>query len=132
MNSPAQDVSTLLVAASLSLTLGTNLFCFEEPDSPDACVTIYDTGGAEPHPTYVYLKPTIQVRVRGAQMGSKWTAAYTLAEGIRDALHGVNNQTVGGTKYIQIFAQGDMFSLGADDNNRPVLTINFEIHRGVV
>ena len=132
MNSPAQDVSTLLVAASLSLTLGTNLFCFEEPDSPDAVVTCYDTGGLDPEPGYVYLKPTVQVRIRGSKKTTKWATAYTLTEGIRNALHGVQNQTVGGTKYIQILAQGDILSLGVDDNNRPLYTINFAIHRGDV
>ncbi len=131
MNSPAQDISTLLDASSaaLGLDLSTNLFCFEEPDNPDAVVTCYDTGGADPEPNYVYLRPTVQVRIRGDKSTTKWTDAYTLAEGIRDALHGVHNQTVGGARYVQIFAQGDIFSLGLDENNRPVLTINFTIHR---
>lgn len=129
MNSPAQDISTLLVAASLGLVLGTNLFVFEEPDTPDVVVTCYDTGGQDPEPNYVYLKPTVQVRVRGSKKTTKWPDAYTKIEGVRDALHAVNNQTVGGTRYVQIFAQGDVLSLGLDENSRPVLTQNFSIHR---
>ncbi len=130
MNSPARHIATLLEASSvgLGLALGTDLFIAEELDSPDSIVTVYNTGGFAPQSNYEYLKPTVQVRVRGAKNTSSETS-YTTAENIIDALHGVYEQTVSGTRYVQILALGDIFSLGKDENNRFIYTVNFEIHR---
>jgi hypothetical protein len=129
MNSPAKDIATILESSSsaLGLVLGTDLFVFEEPSSPDEVVTIYDTGGIAPHPNYEYLSPSVQIRVRGKKFDTQ--GAYTICEGIRNVLHGLINQIIGGARYVQILAMGDIISLGFDENNRPVYTVNFEINR---
>jgi hypothetical protein len=130
MNSSAEDMSAVLVLSSSALSLieGTDLFISREPDSPDAVVTIFDTGGGEPSSgTEKNEFPTIQVRVRGAVMD--YETAYDLISSIKDVLHNLASQTVSGTKYIGVWASSDIIPLGYDASDRPILTINFRIHR---
>ena len=129
MKSPAVDISAILVLSSsaLSLVEGTDLFISREPTSPNAVVTIFDTGGLEPaSSTEKNEFPTIQVRVRGA---SDYETAYSLMDDIKNVLHKFANQTVNSTLYQGIWASSDIIPLGYDENDRPTLTLNFRIHR---
>jgi hypothetical protein len=130
MNGSAEDMSSVLVLSSSALNLieGTDLFISREPDSPNAVVTIYDTGGGEPSSgTENNEFPTIQVRVRGAVMD--YEGAYDLIASIKDIIHNLASQTINNTKYIGVWASSDIIPLGYDTNDRPILTINFRIHR---
>lgn len=131
MNSPADDIRKILENSpsdsGFSLTFRTNLFVSQMPESPNRCVAIYDSGGYHPTPNYVYDYPTIQIMVRGNKFG--YVDAYNLSESIKRYLHGKQNVIIDLTRYILILAQGDIISLGQDDNNRPILSCNFLIHR---
>lgn len=128
MNSPSEDIKDILDGqSSLALAFRTNLFVSEMPPKPDECVAVYDTGGENPQPNYTYERPTVQVRVRGAK--GDYEDAYALAEAIRNILNGMHDEEVGGTRYIGIWAMGDILFVGYDDNHRPLLTINFRLHR---
>lgn len=128
MNPPSEDIKDILAAASaLALTFATDLFVSEMPATPDLCVTIYDTGGFDPDVNFVYDRPTVQIRVRGDR--GEYLVAHGLAQTIRDLLSGEHNYTINGARYIAIWAQGDIISVGYDDNHRPILTINFRLHR---
>lgn len=53
-------------------TLGTDLFLSHMPESPDACVAIYEYGGSVPEMTmgaglYAINRPRVQVKVRTAR-----------------------------------------------------------------
>ena len=131
MNPTSQDVKDMLAAQpALSLTFATDLFVSEMPDDPvvpDRCVAVHDTGGFAPEANYNYEKPTVQVQVRGARGG--YRAAHQLMQAIRDEIHGDANVTWNGTRYIGIWAQGDILSLGYDEKQRPLLTLNYLLHR---
>jgi hypothetical protein len=130
MNAPSVDMVTLLGASSTGLTAGTDLFYSLEPDGAsvlDKVVTVFDTGGLEPATYATLLSPNIQVRIRGD--AGEFTESFTLAETVRNTLHGVKNTTVGGTRYISIIASTEINFLGYDDNNRPLWSINFRIMR---
>lgn len=128
MNSPAVDIKSILAAtSSLALTFGTDLFVSEMPDTPDECVCVYDTGGYPPEANFNYERPTVQVRVRGSK--GAYVAAHSLTQDVRDTLHALTNQTVNGARYIGIWCESDVLSLGYDNNHRPMLSVNFRIHR---
>lgn len=128
MNPPSEDIKDIFEATSaLALTFRTDLFISEMPISPDDCVCIYDTGGDPPKTDYTYEKPTIQVRIRGAR--GSYRDAHNLAQSIRDTLNGEHNYTINETRYLAIWAIGDILFVGYDDNHRPLLTINFRLHR---
>lgn len=131
MQPPSEDVKDILEGiSSLALTFATDLFISEMPTEPNNCVCIFDTGGYDPEENYVYQRPTIQVRVRGA--GGGYLAAHEQAQAIRDELHGLHNETINGARYVGIWQEGDIISVGQDDNNRPNVTVNFRIHRTTV
>jgi hypothetical protein len=128
MNPPSEDMKDVLEAeTALALTFGDDLHIGQMPESPDACVCIYDTGGYPAELDYMYERPTFQVRVRGAKGG--YRAAQVLAQAIRDTLHGVHNLTLNAARYILIAIESDVGSIGADELHRPNFTVNFRIHR---
>jgi hypothetical protein len=124
MKAPSQDIAQIIQDASLH-TFGTDLFSNAQPSKPNECVSIYDTGGDSPEARYVYDRPTVQIRVRN----NGYAEAYATIAAIRAAVHGKNNLTVNGTRYIQILQQGDIIYVGTDDQERSELTLNFLIHR---
>jgi hypothetical protein len=126
MNAPSVDIKDFLVNAGIG-TFGTDLFVSKEPESPNACVTVYDTGGFDAEAAYTYDRPTVQVRVRGDKQD--YSDAFTKAQSVRDELHGKYNETINGTRYVGIWIQGDIFTLGYDANDRPILAVNFRMHR---
>ena len=128
MNPPSQDIKDILAASSsLALTFATDLFVSEIPDTPDECVCVIDTGGFEPEANFNYERPTVQVRVRGAK--GDYVNAHNLAQSVRDELHGLANHTINAARYIGIWCESDIMSLGYDKNHRPMLSVNFRIHR---
>jgi hypothetical protein len=128
MNAPSEDVKDMLEAeSSLGLTFATDLFVSDTPDSPDECVVVFDTGGEDPAAQHTYEKPTVQIRVRGRK--GDYLNAYALAGDVKNVLHGLTDEVLNGARYIGIWAVGDVLFLGQDDNKRPLLTINFRLHR---
>lgn len=129
MNPPSEDIKDKLVSsqAGLGLVFGTNLFISKMPESPNTCYCIYDTGGGEPEANYEYDTPTMQILARGNKGG--YRSAWSALKDIRDELHGSYGETWNGTRYIGIWCQSDILFAGYDDNNRPLLTVNFRIHR---
>jgi len=128
MNPPSEDIKDILEGTSaLALTFKTDLFISEMPTSPDDCVCIYDTGGDPPEADYTYERPTIQVRIRGAR--GRYRDAHNFAQAIRDTLNGEHNYMINQTRYLAIWTVGDVLFVGYDDNHRPLLTINFRLHR---
>ena len=130
MNSPAEDVSAILALSSSATGLaeGTDLFISREPTTPDAVVTVFDTGGFAPASSTERNEfPTVQVRVRGRRMG--YDIAYSTMNTIKGVLHKFKNTTINSTVYQGIWASSDIISLGYDDSDRPILTLNFRIHR---
>lgn len=129
MRPPSTDIAEYLESlSSPALVFGTDLFTTREPESPNQVVTIYDTPGEDPQAGFRYDKPNIQIRIRSDREDSQ--GAYAIAEQIKLALHGIGNLVIDVTRYVGIWAMGDIQSLGYDNSgNRIVYTINFRIHR---
>jgi len=130
MNSPSEDIKDILEdEASLSLTFGTNLFVSREPAEPDAVVTIFDTPGFSPDLTMNknerYDRPSIQIRIRN----NDFTDGYSLADSIKEILHGKAHEIRNSTSYESIKAASDISLLDYDESNRVRLVITFDIQR---
>ena len=129
MNAPSVDIADILAAAGLGLTFATNLFVGEEPDSPNSCVTIFDTPGSPAQLTMTqgedYYYPVVQVRVRGAT----FQTGYALMDGVRAALHGLNHKAWNGTNYQMIKCIQEPSLLDYDERQRPRWVATFEIQR---
>lgn len=130
MNPASKDICDILAAASLGLTFAINLFVGLEPDSPDTCVTVFDTPGFPPELTLNpddgnLYRPSVQIRIRAAS----YTVAYELAKDIMIELHGVNHEEWGSMTYELIKCTQEPFMLDYDKRNRPRFVANFDIWR---
>lgn len=121
MNYPALDIANRIESLSIELLCYTN----EEPASPNNCVTIYDTGGSDPALPGELFLPTIQVRVRDLI----YSDAYAKQEQIMLALCVPTEFEINGARYVGVWQQGDITSIGRDENNRYILTANYRIER---
>lgn len=130
MKSPSDDIKDILeTESSLGLTFAQNLFVGFEPDSPDTCVTIFDTPGMPPDLNYdkgeIYDRPSVQVRVRS----KSYITAWNLISNIKRILHGKAHETWNGTYYSLIRCSIEPAILDWDNNGRVRLVTTFDIQR---
>lgn len=128
MNPSSADIAAYLAGQGLGTSGGTSgwsIRAAKEPASPDNCITVYDTSGFAPDPDNGVYEPSVQVRVRG----NSYPIVYAKTEAVRDELITPKGFTQGGTRYVGVWQQGSIESLGHDDNDRAVLVMNFNILR---
>ena len=128
MSTILESVGDLLVARSQG-TLGTNLFLAVMPETPDVCTAVYENSGNRPSFTmgadpWAIDRPLIQVICRAAR--GDYPAARDKADGIREILGAVVDQTLSGIHVMRIEPQGSLNPLGEDENQRPMISVNFE------
>lgn len=133
MNSVSLDIKGELVDAGVAAFAGTDpdawaLYLYEEPPSPDRCVTLYDLPG--PMPGYTLdLKPELryssfQVRIRSMTYGegvAKHEEIDTVLKQLRFS--------VGDVRYHTVTLSGELAPLGTDDNRRFIFTANYRALR---
>lgn len=128
MTSPAEDAKDLLVAGGVGIfnaTTGWSIRINKEEPSPDTHITIYDSGGLTPNPRWLLDYPSLQVRVRGN--ASDPQGARNKAKEIKDALLGLESQTVNGNRWVSVLGIGDIQHLGFDEKGRILYTVNFSL-----
>ena len=130
MNPSSQDIASMLVAeASLGLAFATNLFIGKEPESPDNCVTIFDTPGYPPDRYFDqsshYYRPSVQIRVRN----NSYLTGWNLIHSIKELLHCTEQSIWGGTIYSAIFCSQEPALLDWDSNDRARFVTTFDIQR---
>jgi len=117
------------LAAQGEGTLGTNLFLAVMPETPDVCVAVYENAGNSPSFTmgsapFAIDRPTIQVICRAAR--GDYPTARNKAVSIRNLLGAVTDQTLSGINVMRIEVQGSVIPMGEDENQRPMVSINFD------
>ena len=133
MNPPSEDIKDILESSSINVgtfnaSSGWSICISEMPNNPNTCILIKDTGGSgDSNPNYSYEYPTIQVLIRGNKNG--YLATYSKAEEVKLALNGLTNETLNSARYIQILCRGDIIPIGKDESERPLFSVNFDIHR---
>lgn len=102
-------------------TVGTDIFYSFQPDTPDACITVLDTGGLAPDRYIPHAEPTFQVLVRS----TTYDLAEAKAEAIVTELHDSVHKTIGGDYHYYIFLLTEPAAIGRDENGRDEISINF-------
>ncbi len=95
------------------------------PPKPDKVIMLTDTVGIEPNPRYLLDFPTAQIMVRG-KVG-EYRETYDEGKAIKDLLLGLDSQDIGGDRMVSITQNGDLGSIGRDENDRPLFVINFAL-----
>jgi hypothetical protein len=133
MNAPSIDIKDMLIAeSSLALVFGTNLFIGHEPEGDVCCATIYDTPG---YPCDIdmggsngYEYPSVEILVRSRV----YIEAYTLANNIKDFLHGKHHVVINDSEYQIMNCMSAPFMLNRDENNRVRFAINLDMQRSLI
>lgn len=129
MLAPSEDLAAFLASQMIGdrgAAKGWSLNTDVSPPSPDTSITLIDYDGDGPDTDELDLfRPRVQVAVRARSKA----AAYEKQQQIRVALSSVTSISVGGTLYISITPITDIISIGQDDNNRFILTQNFQVLR---
>jgi hypothetical protein len=122
-----ESVGDYLVTNSLG-TLGTNLFLGTMPETPDACVAVYENSGSAPMFTMgtggiVIDYPMIQIVARAGR--EDYPTARDKAESIRTLLASVLDSTISSVNIMRIEPMGSVNPLGVDSKFRPMVSVNF-------
>jgi hypothetical protein len=128
MTDIAEGAKDLLVAAGVGTfgaPTGWGIFINKQPTTPDTVITAYASGGLDPNPQWLLDFPSLRVQVRGAPGG--YVAAQSKAKDVKDALLGLPSQDLNGDRWVSVLMNGDILSLGHDEENRPLFSINFSL-----
>lgn len=130
MSDVLTDLATHLDGVLTSVTMATNLFGNDMPDSPDVLATLYETPGAPGIETLgaaskaAIAVPRVQVQTRGTH-----DQARALAREIHDQLVLLTNQQVNSVYYLRVQPLQEPFFLRRDEKERVVFCFNAEVHR---
>lgn len=125
--SPAMGIAEILRAFTPSLFTGWTLRIGRLVPAPDKVVAILDTGGVGAEPGMNIDYPTVQVLIRGDKSDSGYKDSYAKAAAVRDALLGIPS---GPTVYPELTSctqRGHITSMGYDDKDRPLWSLNFAL-----
>lgn len=124
----AAGIKDLLVTAGVGTfgaASGWSIFIEHMPDSPDTSICIYHGPGLTPNPKWAVDYPGIQIIVRGAEGG--YVAFRQKAQDVKDVLLGLPSQDLNGDRWVGIWSQGDLASMGVDEKKRPKFSLNFNL-----
>lgn len=108
--------------------VGTDIFSYKWGKRKCAQILVVPTGGPASPLKELYRNPTFQILVRGDRQ-SDHNLVYEKAESIYNLL--VNqppNTMIGDNCYKGFDPQSDIGSLGEDDNERAVFSMNFDTY----
>ena len=123
-----QNTASAFGAHATQGTLGTNIFLGALPETPDACVAIYENAGSSPTFTMgnggIRIDyPMLQIIARASR--EDYPTARDKADTIRILLASVLEQTVSGVHIMRIEPMGSVNLLGVDPKYRPLVSVNF-------
>jgi hypothetical protein len=104
-----------------------------EPAAPNDVITLYDTGGDPPPAISDELRSrSIQVRVRAVDYAAGMAKQQEIFDLLaQPAIEGTVNpieRNIGTHRYIGIWLTGEVTAIGRDDNDRFLITANYETH----
>lgn len=110
-------------------TLGTSIFLGRMPDTPDACVCVYESAGSLPEMTFgaagiAIDRPIIQIICRAGR--DDYPTARDKATSIRNKLSPLVNTTLSGIKVMRLEPTGSVNPIGPDEKDRPLVSMNFQ------
>ena len=108
----------------------TGVFMVKMPDTPDDAVCLYEYAGIPPefaHDGQQWENLRVQAVARDAKLN--YANARAKAQSVYNVLNGTVNTTIDSSRYLKILALQSPFPMGADENDRPRIVVNFEIGR---
>ena len=114
-------------------TLATNIFLARAPDTPDACVTLYESAGSGPDHTFgtgVYAIDHQRIRVVCRAARNDYPAARDKAVAVRAVLGAVRDTTLSGVKILTMLATSEVYPLSRDGDDRALIGCDYTVWLG--
>lgn len=133
MNSSAVDIKDMLEAYESGASSNDvdlyPIFIGKEPAEPANCITLFEIGWRPPQLTYdpseKYEYKTVVVRIRAVSYVEGWS----VAEKIKDTLHGRAHETWSDSYYSLIKCQVGPEVLSYDKMQRVLIIVEFNVQR---
>lgn len=93
-------------------------------------IAVLNTGGRSPEVLTAIDYPTVQLLGRGAKSGNSYPILYAKMLEAKKLLHAINEDPAKTTAFPELsscLARGDITDLGADANQRPLMSLNFQL-----
>ena len=114
-------------------TLATNIFLARAPDTPDACVTLYESAGGGPDHTFgtgVYAIDHQRIRVICRAARNDYPAARDKAVAVRAVLGAIRDTTLSGVKVLTMLATSEVYPLSRDGDDRALIGCDYTVWLG--
>ena len=111
-------------------TLATNIFLARMPDTPDACVTLYENQGVGPDHTFGASVKAIdhqRVRVYCRAARNDYPSARSKAEAVRAVLGAIRNTSLSGVSIMTVLSTSELYPLQRDGDDRAIIGCDFTI-----
>jgi hypothetical protein len=121
------------LATELSLSAGSTIFETQLPPTPDAVMSVQETGGAPPDrqlgaTTALFSFPTIRLLCRGA--ADDYTTPRAQAKTAWEKLLAINPQTtLGSTAYQFVTPMSEPHALERDSKGRIIIGFNCQVQK---
>jgi len=127
LNAVSVDIMNLLAANALG-TIGTDLFAFAWGEGVDAQTIILDQAGFDSPLKESHEQPIFQVLVRGNK-AEDMNTAYNTMRAVHEFLIAQPTQVLSGNEYYQYEPISTILTLGRDNNDRAVYSMNYYTFR---
>ena len=114
-------------------TLATNIFLARAPDTPDACVTLYESAGGGPDHTFgagVYAIDHQRIRVVCRAARNDYPAARDKAVAVRAVLGAIRDTTLSSVKILTMLATSEVYPLSRDGDDRVLIGCDYTVWLG--
>ena len=122
------------LSSQAGLTLGTDLFLGQMPDTPDSATCVYESGGLSPIKAMGNVagaakveRPRVHIVRRGAQCG--YEDARATAHAVFMKMDGFPTRSINGISYFWGSALQSPFLRGVDEQGRPEIACNYQLER---
>lgn len=129
MSEILDGVGAVLQSASIG-TLGTTIFLSRQPDTPDACITVLESGAGVNLYTHgitgnALTQTNVQIMVRAAR--EDYQAARSKVSDCITALEAIAEVVASGVRLLRIESLGRPIPMGYDGSDRPEIAMNFTV-----
>lgn len=127
MTSPAEGLKDILVDAGVVAGATGWTWKVGGLGSGENEIAIIDSGGRGGEVKVAIDYPSVQILVKGAKEAGGYTAAFTKAREVYDALQGIDNPNGVWDELVSCVAVNQPAWLGRDDADRPQFSLNFRL-----
>jgi hypothetical protein len=111
-------------------TVATNIFLSRAPDTPDACVTLYESAGSGPDHVFgssIYAIDHQRIRLICRAARNDYPSARAKAVACRAVLGAIRNTTLSNVPILSVLATSEVYPLSRDGDDRPLIGCDFTV-----